>query len=60
MNQATLIRKVAIAADERLTSDRCLECFDTEHVLDDLFSHLIDFGMNQGDMIITADDITKG
>lgn len=59
MNEATLVGECAVAANEWLSCDRCLEGLDAEHILNDLFGDLVNLGVHQSDMVVSCDNVSE-
>jgi len=60
VNEASVIGERAIRADEGLACDSCPIGFDLEHVLDDLFGVFVQFGVDEGDVVVASNDISEG
>ena len=60
MDKASLVCECAVAANEWLSSNGCLESLDSEHVLDDLLCSLVNLGVDEGDVVVADNDVAKG
>mmetsp|Transcript_126212 Transcript_126212/g.188335 ORF Transcript_126212/g.188335 Transcript_126212/m.188335 type:complete len:144 (+) Transcript_126212:316-747(+) len=60
MHHTSLIGKLAIRPHQRLSSHGLSKHFDAQHVGDDFFRLTIGIGMDQGNVIVGRNDISKG
>ena len=60
MDKGSVIGDGAIGSDEGVGGDGLTENFDSKGVDDDFFCFFGDIGVNEGDVVVGSDDITKG
>ena len=60
MDETSVIAECAVRSDERLTCNSGSICFNFKYVLNNFFSVLVKFWMDECNMVIAGDDITEG
>ncbi len=60
MDKGPLVRQGAVRANEDVLSDGLPEYFYLEDVTDDLLRVLVDVWVDEGNVIVTGDDVAEG
>ena len=60
MNEATLVRELAVGPNESVSCDGGSVGFDTQDISDDLLCVLVEFWMEEGDVVIAGNAVAKG
>ena len=59
MHEAAVVRQVAVATDKGVVRDARAECFDLQHVADDVLGFRVQVDMDERDVVVARDDIAQ-